>query len=152
MTLFDELPEGATPLDDYSGLKLTWITTRDQLDAAEADNIRQAIRKYLGKRRSAFPEWFTTKHIDLVHRTMFGKVWEWAGKYRRTEKTIGVPAYQILSEFKKLEQDMEDFSQRPWNPIEIAARVHHRLVWIHPYENGNGRLGRLIGDMVLYPT
>jgi Fic family protein len=27
--------------------------------------------------------------------------------------------------------------------------VHHRLVWIHPYENGNGRHGRFIADMVL---
>ena len=27
--------------------------------------------------------------------------------------------------------------------------MHHRLVWIHPYENGNGRHARLIGDMIL---
>jgi Fic family protein len=32
---------------------------------------------------------------------------------------------------------------------EIAARFHHRLVWIHPFPNGNGRVSRTISDLVL---
>lgn len=31
----------------------------------------------------------------------------------------------------------------------MAARVHHRLVFIHPFENGNGRFSRLIADRFL---
>ena len=33
--------------------------------------------------------------------------------------------------------------------LERAIRIHHRLVWIHPFENGNGRHARLIADMYL---
>lgn len=32
---------------------------------------------------------------------------------------------------------------------EVAARFHHRLVWIHPFPNGNGRHARLLTDLLL---
>jgi fido (protein-threonine AMPylation protein) len=32
---------------------------------------------------------------------------------------------------------------------EIAARVHHRLVSVHPFANGNGRHARLAADILL---
>lgn len=32
---------------------------------------------------------------------------------------------------------------------EIAARIHHRLVQIHPFLNGNGRWARLITNIYL---
>jgi fido (protein-threonine AMPylation protein) len=32
---------------------------------------------------------------------------------------------------------------------EIVARFHHRLVWIHPFGNGNGRQARLMADFIL---
>lgn len=34
-------------------------------------------------------------------------------------------------------------------PDEIAARFHHKLVWIHAYPNGNGRHARLATDLLL---
>lgn len=32
---------------------------------------------------------------------------------------------------------------------EIAVRLHHKLVQIHPFPNGNGRVSRLMADLVL---
>ena len=32
---------------------------------------------------------------------------------------------------------------------EIAVRLHHKLVQIHPFPNGNGRISRLMADLVL---
>lgn len=32
--------------------------------------------------------------------------------------------------------------------MEVVARFHHRLVQIHPFNNGNGRLGRVAADML----
>lgn len=34
-------------------------------------------------------------------------------------------------------------------PIEICARFHHRLVYIHPFSNGNGRHSRLMADLLM---
>jgi Fic family protein len=31
----------------------------------------------------------------------------------------------------------------------MAARFHHRLTWIHPFPNGNGRFSRTIADLLL---
>ena len=145
-----EQPKGATPLDDYSGLKTSWVQTREQLDLVEAENIQSILRKYLGARKYPFPRWFTVVHFNQVHREMFGKVWTWAGKYRKTIKSIGIAPYKIIVEMKQLEEDSHYWgNNNEFSAIEIAARIHHRLVWIHPYENGNGRHARLIGDMVL---
>jgi Fic family protein len=33
--------------------------------------------------------------------------------------------------------------------IEISARLHHRLVYIHPFNNGNGRWARFIVNLFL---
>ena len=33
---------------------------------------------------------------------------------------------------------------------EQAVRLHHRLVFIHPFENGNGRHARLVADLFLH--
>ena len=32
---------------------------------------------------------------------------------------------------------------------ELAIRFHHKLVWIHPFPNGNGRWSRLATDLLL---
>jgi Protein involved in cell division len=33
--------------------------------------------------------------------------------------------------------------------LEIAVRLHHRLVLIHPFPNGNGRISRLMADLLM---
>jgi fido (protein-threonine AMPylation protein) len=32
--------------------------------------------------------------------------------------------------------------------MEMVARFHHRLVFIHPFPNGNGRLSRVMADLL----
>ena len=35
------------------------------------------------------------------------------------------------------------------SPLEQAAQLHYRAVWIHPFENGNGRWARLLANIWL---
>lgn len=35
------------------------------------------------------------------------------------------------------------------HPIELAAKLHHRLVYIHPFLDGNGRTARLLMNVIL---
>src|SRR5690606_29492381 len=41
----------------------------------------------------------------------------------------------------------EEFGTYPVD--EQAARLHHRLTWIHPFPNGNGRTARAMADIFL---
>ena len=113
-------------------------------------NITKATIKYFSKTpdRKIAPfsyEWF----LEL-HREMFGDVWEWAGKIRQVELSIGVKAYLVSTELKKLVDDLSYWNEhKSFGVVEIAARLHHRAVRIHPFQNGNGRWSRMLANIYL---
>ena len=141
--------EVQTPIDDLSGLRIH-ITKRSELDIAEYKNNIEAAKKYLLKKLTERNAPFAPGFFNQVHRDMFGEVWEWAGKIRRTEKTLGIEAYKIGSEMNRLIHEIGTWEKEARPDIETTARIHHRLAWIHPYENGNGRFARMIANIYLH--
>ena len=141
--------EGQTPIDDLSGLCIP-ITKRGELDIAEYKNNIKAAKKYLLKKLTDKNAPFTPDFFNRVHRDMFEEVWSWAGKARRTGKSVGVEAYKIGFEMNRLIHDIGIWEKQKKPVREIAARIHHRLAWIHPYENGNGRFARMITNIYLH--
>lgn len=142
-------PNGATPLsrDEIQGLSLTHITTRAQLDRWEQDNINEALAWI---EQHTPTDILSESFMKLLHKKMFGNVWAWAGEFRQREKTIGVTWYSISTELKKLCDDTKyQIENQTFSEDEIAARLHHRLVSIHLFPNGNGRHARLIADILL---
>lgn len=84
---------------------------------------------------------------------MFGEVWDWAGKYRQVELNIGVPPHKVVEEIGRLLGDFHAWhalTAEEMPILERAARLHHRLAWIHPFRNGNGRHARMTADVYLY--
>jgi Fic family protein len=56
----------------------------------------------------------------------------------------------IPLELRNLCDDIEcQLEYNSYSIDEIAARLHFRMVWIHPFPNGNGRHGRLYTDLFL---
>lgn len=144
-----EYPQGATPIDagEMEGLLLTHITTRSELDRWEQDNINEALA-WVEKHKPT--DILNEPFMKMLHKKMFCNVWSWAGNFRQTEKTIGVPWYNIPVELKKLSDDVKYWIENKTFPDdEIAARFHHRLVSIHLFPNGNGRHARLAADILL---
>ncbi|MGL4441306.1 MAG: mobile mystery protein B, partial [Bosea sp. (in: a-proteobacteria)] len=85
-----------------------------------------------------------------LHKRMFGQVWRWAGRFRTTERNIGVPAYRIGVDLAQLLNDARYWiDHQTFSPDEIATHFHHRLVEIHCFPNGNGRHARLATDALL---
>jgi Fic-DOC domain mobile mystery protein B len=81
---------------------------------------------------------------------MFSDTWRWAGRYRHTEKNIGVPPHLIAETLATLLDDTAYWIAEGTYPIdELGARFHHRLVSVHPFPNGNGRHARLATDLLL---
>lgn len=147
-----EEPPGATPLEEeeLEGLKQSWITTRGDLNEAEADNILSGQNKWT-KRRNKLDRILDDKTVRDIHKDLFGQVWSWAGTYRRTEKTIGIDPIYISVEVRNLVEDAKYwFAENSNLSIDAAAaRFHHKLVAIHPFANGNGRHSRFMTDLIL---
>lgn len=146
-----EFPEGATPISDCSGLIPLWVHHLEDLNRVEAENILKAQTKYLRGRVSDPKNWFLIKELKAIHKAMFGDVWEWAGGYRKSITSIGINPILIPTQLAELCFEVSSCSQYPVGLtfVEMAARIHHRLVFIHPFENGNGRFSRLIADRFL---
>jgi Fic-DOC domain mobile mystery protein B len=146
--IFDQPDDAATPLaeEEKRDLKLSYIATRDELNAAEQENIARGQQWALARRREILAE----KYLQDLHRQMLGSVWRWAGRFRTSERNIGINHWEIPVALRMLLDDAKTWiDQKAYPPDEIAVRFHHRLVQIHPFPNGNGRHARLMADLLV---
>lgn len=147
MNIF-ETDDNSTPLteEEKQQLKAKWITTRSELNELETKGIANAEIWLLKNKKDILNETF----IKNLHKKMFGDIWKWAGTFRTTERNIGVAPYEIQPKLRILLDDVKFWiDNRTFSPKEIAIRFHHRLVQIHPFPNGNGRISRLIADLLM---
>jgi len=146
--MFDNEPDGATPIDveEAADLIPQHIQTRDQLNTWEQENILFALKWSLNMRESVLDD----SKLKEMHRRMFDRTWRWAGLYRKSDKNIGDPWAAISTEVRILMQDAKYWVENETYSIdEAAVRLHHRLVAIHPFPNGNGRHSRMWCDTLL---
>ena len=142
----------ATYSDDISGLLLDTSRqyTLQEIYVYEAKNITKATLKYLSAKPNKKLAPFDYKWLLQLHYEMFGDVWQWAGKLRKVELSIGTKAYMVPIELKKLVDDLRYWQEhKTFGIIEIASRIHHRAVQIHPFKNGNGRWARMLANIHL---
>lgn len=79
---------------------------------------------------------------------------EWAGRYR-DRNVIIYGAKHTPPEAVEVPSQMHDLilwfrkNKDGLHPIELAALLHHKLVYIHPFFDGNGRTARLAMNVLL---
>ncbi len=116
----------------------------------EQMNIAKGLR-WAKKSRQLKADLLAVHSLLLLHTKMFDQTWRWAGTLRTVELNIGVPIAQIHPQLSQAcrnaaaQVEFGTFGER-----EIAVRLHHKLVWIHPFRNGNGRHARLTADLFLH--
>jgi Fic-DOC domain mobile mystery protein B len=143
--------DDATPLNDDERLQLIpSITIRAELNQIERININAA--RIWGMRKSVLrrADLLTDNFARELHHRMFNHVWPWAGRYRTSEKNLGWEVHQIQEGVRNAVDDTRAwFEHSTYALPEAAVRLHHRLVLIHPWPNGNGRHARLIADILV---
>jgi len=85
-----------------------------------------------------------------LHARLFGPVWNWAGRWRRTEVNIGVAPERIAVELRNA---LDAIAYRwdhtdDWTPRQLGIVAHAETVRIHPFADGNGRTTRFLADIV----
>ncbi len=143
------MPADATPLSDEAkaGLIPDYINTLSELNELEQQNIQKALI-WLGRQK--IKPVLEPGFLFELHRRMFGDVWKWAGILCSSGTNLGVDQHKIAEMLAYLRGDLRFWLENHTYPMdEIAARFHHRLVQIHPFENGNGRISRLMTDLLL---
>lgn len=146
--------DGQTPIgpDEAKGLLDPSVATRADLNEVEEANIARGRRRWW-RRPLKIDDILDVTALRRLHRDMFGEVWSWAGTYRRTDVSVtSVSWNQIPVMLKELVSDISTqtlAADTSAQMDEVGCRFHHRLVWIHPFPNGNGRHGREATDLLM---
>ena len=124
---------------------------KDHLEAKDHHQALKFLYQLIEQPRSTLSE----KLIREIHLLVMKKTDEkWAGKYRDSNVFITgtdhlPPDASIMP--TKMKNLISWFSKKQKNlhPVELAALLHHRLVHIHPFFDGNGRTTRLTMNILL---
>lgn len=134
---------------------LLGIIDPDEMDRVEARALAKAtdilIRKYNQEHQ------FTAADTCHFHKTWLGKVYEWAGRYRKINITKDDFTFAMAAQIHKLMEQFEQSQLTQYTPCEFKnreevvkalAEVHTELLLIHPFREGNGRVARLLSMLM----
>ncbi|MDF9787524.1 Fic-DOC domain mobile mystery protein B [Polynucleobacter sphagniphilus] len=145
---FDYAP-GATPIDPDEALGLipAHIKTQADLNAWEELNIVEGADWIA---RQKIIHGLNEGLVRDLHSRMFNQTWQWAGTFRKSAKSIGIDWTHIAVALKNLLDNTAYQIENKTMPIdEVVVRLHHQLVLIDAFPNGNGRHARLIADALI---
>ena len=118
-------------------------------DVKETDVHNKVFLNMLNKK-----EKITSKLLLRWHQEIFGETKsDLSGKYRDYLVKIGsyiAPDWQEVQTLMNQLVEFIDKNQNKMNPVELAGRAHFKFESIHPFGDGNGRIGRLIINHILW--
>jgi Fic family protein len=138
------------------------IIPRSKLIPLEIEGIKRAWDFVLDIHgRGLIP--ITAVSLKKIHRIGFGWIFpEFGGVFRKVEVIVSKHTppqfYQIPQMMEDLVRDIQvrvKYLPKVTEPeffdtlVEFLAWAHHRFLWIHPFQDYNGRIGRLLISIIL---
>lgn len=132
-----------------------WPDRKSRAEIAETYGVSQAI-KHIRKTK----ERVSLKLIQDIHKIVFTNSKTFAGQIRGKGIEVvikdaqgfvvhrGAPQPKIKTLLKELERWYEKNKDK-YHPIVLAAVVHNQFENIRPFQDGNGRVGRLLLNNIL---
>jgi len=127
-----------------------WPKDKTREDISETYGVAEAI-KYIRKSK----EHISLEFIKKIHWIIFKNSKPFAGKLREIGKEVvvatpygevvhrGAPSSKVLSMLRALIRWYNQNKKR-YSPLVLAAVIHNQFENIHPFEDGNGRVGRIL--------
>ena len=123
---------------------------KDLEDVLEAKNAQKAL-EYLKESK----EEITDKLLHILHEMYFKDTKPFiARKYKTKDNLVRgahfetSPARYVITDMKNYFDEYNNLKKK-LHPLELAAWVHWKLERIHPFQDGNGRIGRLTLNQIL---
>lgn len=132
-----------------------WPEDRRKWEISETYGVAEAIN-FIRKTK----EHISLKLIKVLHRIVFKNSKPFAGQFRAKGIEVGVvdalgnvvhkgaPSSEIAKLLKEVVNWYNE-NRKKYPPILLAAVVHNQFETIHPFQDGNGRVGRLLLNNIL---
>jgi cell filamentation protein len=153
----EQSPEGQSERGSHGRVlkNLLGIRHKREINQIEAWELRRSVDELI----QSFDQRhrFTERDIRRVHETWLGKVYAWAGRYRNVNLAKGDFPFAAAREVPRLMLELERGPLKQFTPCrfpshdEVAmalAIVHTEFILIHPFREGNGRIGRLLAVLM----
>lgn len=138
-----------TPFPDDN---LLGLTDKKQINELEAKGIANA-ELFVFELESDLE--LSTSLILEIHKIAFEQLYEWAGKWRTVEVTVGqlipIKPTLILQAMYQFIDNLNfkiSISKSKKEHIDCLVYCHYEFIKIHPFNNGNGRTGRILMNIV----
>jgi Fic family protein len=134
------------------GLTIKGKPLKDHLEAKNHQEALEYLYDLIEKdKKNTFSENLIRSLNQIVQQNIDK---EWAGRYRNSGVIIGgadhkpPEALEIPRLMLNLIAWVGD-NKKKMHPVELASILHHKLVYIHPFFDGNGRTSRLVMNIIL---
>ena len=97
----------------------------------------------------------TEENILYLHKLFYQNIdKDYAGRYRDIPVIISGSSYPVANK-DNIKNEIEELckwiktKRKKYHPVEFAAILHKKFVFIHPFKDGNGRVARLLMNTAL---
>ncbi len=119
------------------------------IDVQETVNHAKVFFKVIQEKRALSEAVLLDWHKELFEQTKL----DIAGVYREYLVRVGsyrAPDWQDVPKLMKEYISWYKKNKKVLQPVELAAVMHYEFEKIHPFGDGNGRVGRLLMNYILY--
>ena len=124
----------------------------DQVEAREQLRALSELIDFYSERHR-----FTAADVRRIHKIWLGPIYAWAGRYRQVNVSKGDFPFAASGQIPRVMDALQKGPLREFTPCRFAsmndtvtalAVVHSELMLIHPFREGNGRVGRLLAILM----
>jgi len=132
------------------------ITTSDEMNDVELSLLMRLMDAVLEEVTDE--QAITVSDLCQWHQHWLGNVYDWAGQYRSVNMGKGDFQFASAHLISQLMQELDNKFLSIYTPckdmddeqlIDALAKVHIEFILIHPFRDGNGRLSRLLANIMV---
>lgn len=138
-----------TPSSDDNKLGLT---DKDLINQYEAKGIATAELFVFGLDSETT---ISTQLLLQIHHIAFSELYDWAGSWRTSTVTVGqlitpepIQVLQLMYQFVDNLNFKINNAKNSQEHLDTLTFAHYEFIRIHPFNNGNGRTGRILMNLV----